>query len=157
MHVAQDVTISAAPDRVFDLYTDADRVPEWRPSIAEIADRSGSMQQVGTTFRTRYRGRSPDGHGKVIESVRPHRHVLAGAGAVDYEARLTLEPVAEGTRLHFDLLIRIPGGPLGRVLERVWLRRKVEREVSGEFARLSKLAATDAAALSGPQPEFSAG
>ncbi len=141
MEIVIERTVAAVPERVFDLYTDPDRVPEWRPAIAEIADRTGPMQAVGTTFTTRYRGRTPDSRGTVTASERPVRHVLEGAGAVRYVARLALAPHAEGTLLRFALTVRLPGGPLGRLARRLVVRRKVERDVAQELDRLARLAA----------------
>ena len=140
MQIQVERTIDAPPERVFSILVDPDRVPEWRPSIERIAERSGPIDRPGTTFVTRYRGRTPDSHGTVLESEPPRLHVLAGHGAVEYNARVALEPEGAGTRLRFDLTVRIPGGPLGRLAERAFLARKVERDSGAEFDRLKELA-----------------
>ena len=132
--------VEATPDRVFAMYTDPARVPEWRPTIREIADVTGPMGEAGTRFTTRYRGRMPDGHGTVVASDPPRAHAIAGQGAVRYEARLTLAPEASGSRLRFDLAVRLPGGPVGRLAGALLLRRRVELATTEEFTRLKALA-----------------
>ncbi len=133
------IAMDAPPARVFAAYTNPDLVPRWRPAIAEITDVSGPMERVGTTFVTRYRGRVPASRGRVVESRFPHRHTIAGRGAVSYTADVRLAEAAGATELTFDLEVQAPGGPLGRLAERLFIARKLERETQAEFARLKAL------------------
>ncbi len=132
--------VEAAPERIFAIYADPARVPEWRPAIREIAQVTGGMDEPGTRFTTRYRGRMPDGHGTVAASDPPRTHVITGQGAVRYEARLTLTREDSGTRLRFDLSVGLPGGPVGRLAGALLLRRRVELQTTEEFTRLKALA-----------------
>ena len=143
LRIALDTIVAAPAERVFDLYVNPDRVPEWRPSVKDISNRSGPMDAPGSTFTTRYRNATPDSHGVVVQSKRPRNHVLAGRGIVRYEARIDLEPVGSGTRLRFHLCVVTPGGHLGCLIERVVLRRKLEEETCREFARFRQLAERD--------------
>ncbi len=139
MRTQLTIAMDAPPERVFAIYTNPDLVPRWRPAIAAITDVSGPMERVGTTFVTRYRGRAPKSRGQVVESRPPYRHTIAGRGAVGYRADVRLAGTAEATELTFELEVHAPGGPLGRVAERLFIARKVERETQTEFARLKAL------------------
>jgi uncharacterized protein YndB with AHSA1/START domain len=139
MRTQLTIAVDAPPEQVFATYTDPDLVPRWRPAIAGITDVSGPMAQVGTTFVTRYRGRTPKSRGQVVASRSPYRHTIAGRGAVAYKADVRLAEAAGATELTFELEVHAPGGPLGRVAERLFIARKVERETREEFARLKAL------------------
>jgi uncharacterized protein YndB with AHSA1/START domain len=135
-----ELPVAASPERVFAIYADPDRVPEWRPSIREVAEVTGPMSEVGTRFTTRYRGRAPDSQGTVVASDPPRLHALAGGGTVSYETRLELAPEGTGSRLRFDLSVRLPGGPVGRLAGELLLRRRIERETTLDLTRLKELA-----------------
>ncbi len=140
-----DLTIRAPIERVFSIVADPSLLPRWRPAVAEVAEVSGPMDRVGTTFVTRYRGRLPDSRGTVVACDPPRSQVLEGRGAAAYRAALTLAPHEEGTALTFELDARMPGGLLGRALERAFVGRKVARETDADFQRLKALAETPAA------------
>jgi uncharacterized protein YndB with AHSA1/START domain len=130
--LAVRTSLACSPEQVFSVYTNATRVPEWRPSI-RLVEAEDAVGRVGTVFTTRYRGARPRSRGRVVRSEPPRLHVLAGSGLVPFKATLCLEPIGAGTRILFVLEARVPG----------LLRRRVEREVRSEIERLARLAERD--------------
>ena len=69
------------------------------------------------------------GKSEVTESVRNQRHVLTGKGGITSKLNWTFAPEEGGTRLDMDVEYSIPGRVLGRLPERLVLRRN-EREAA---------------------------
>ena len=61
--------IDAPPERVFDLYTDAQRVGEWQTGVKSV-EATGPLAQVGSKWTVRYGGPFTV-KGTVLESQRP--------------------------------------------------------------------------------------
>ena len=77
VRVEVEAAWAVTPERVFALYVDAARVPEWRRSIRAI-DADGSLAREGTTYTRRYRGLRPPSHGRVVCRYRLMRRVRGG-------------------------------------------------------------------------------
>jgi uncharacterized membrane protein len=60
-------------------------------------------------------------------------------GALAYRAEVRLAEDAGATTLTFDLQVRTPGGPLGRLAERLLLAGRIERDTRDELARLKAI------------------
>lgn len=92
------IFIAASPDRVFDLWTDLDRMPEWVGGVTRVSDVTGPITRAGTTY-TVWFGRMAS-RTQVLDVERPHRfrtrfgnRILRGINEA------TFEPVAAGTQL----------------------------------------------------------
>lgn len=65
--------MAAPPERVFDLYTNLERMHEWTGGVTGVADISGPIDRAGTTYSVLF-GRMRS-HTTVLESERPARFV----------------------------------------------------------------------------------
>ena len=121
--------IAAPPERVFDLYTDAQRVGEWQTGVKSV-EATGSLAQVGSTWTVRYGGPFTV-KGTVLEAQRPvsHRQRFSEMmGLVSCTTTARFVPAGSGTRATFDLDYRVVGGPIGRLFDGM-----VGGEIVGRF------------------------
>ncbi len=105
-HIHQEVIVAAPVDHVFALARDVDRQPEWNPYM-EIADVSGPIDQVGTTFTSTMRllGQTLHSKGSIV-AAEPLKliHIRGTADngvASDWVYRF--EPYGSGTRCTLDI------------------------------------------------------
>jgi uncharacterized protein YndB with AHSA1/START domain len=134
------VWIAAQPERVYDLYTDLDRVAEWQEGRPRITDRSGEQGVAGSTYTTR-RGPS-SARSRVIVAERPTEQVVEINGALGLRAVLTsrFEPEDRGTRMTVELDARWGKPRLGRALEKAVFNPRTARR---ELAKLKEIAERD--------------
>ena len=131
------VWIAAPPERVYDLYTDLDRVAEWQEGRPRITDRSGEQSRAGSTYTTR-RGPS-SARSQVIVAERPTEQVVEISGALGLQAVLTsrFAPEDRGTRMTVELDARWGKPLLGSVLEKAIFNPRTARR---ELAKLKEIA-----------------
>jgi uncharacterized protein YndB with AHSA1/START domain len=92
------ILVHASPERVFDAFTDLDRMAEWVGGVTRVTDRTGPVDRPGTRYTVWFgRMRSPT---EVLEVERP-RHIRTRFGnlILKGESEATFEPEADGTRL----------------------------------------------------------
>ena len=93
------VDIAAPRDQVFDLWTNLDRAPEWIGGMAGVSDVSGPVDQVGTTYVTRF-GNWAKSPTTVIAAERPARFATRfGNWLLRGENHATFDETPAGTRL----------------------------------------------------------
>lgn len=98
--IERELRIAAAPETVFDLWTDPDRIVRWMGRTATIEARPGG------TFRIDYNG-SDIARGEILEIDRPRRLVLSWGWEAPDDAtpsgasrvEVSLEPDGDGTLL----------------------------------------------------------
>ena len=141
MKVERSVEIAAAPEDVYDVIADPDRLGEW-VTIHQYVDGNAPAELVeGSKMAQclRLAGRNFKVKWTVVESDRPHRLVWEGRGPVRSKAKVVneLTPTEKGTRFSYTNEFSLPGGPLGSMAGPV-----VRRVTAGELdATLQKLKA----------------
>ena len=92
------ILVHATPQRVFDAFTDLDRIPEWIGGVTRVTDRSGPIDRPGTRYTVWFgRMRSPT---EILEVERPrHFRTRFGNLILKGESDVTFEPEGDGTRL----------------------------------------------------------
>ena len=92
------VRIAAPPERVFDLWTNLDRMKEWVGGVTNVTDISGPLDRAGTRYTVWFgRMRSPT---EVIAVERPRMiRTRFGNRVLRGETLATFEPEHGGTRL----------------------------------------------------------
>jgi uncharacterized protein YndB with AHSA1/START domain len=117
------IWIDAAPELVWEIFTDLDRIPEWQTGGPVVVEASGRGDVAGTTYAVR---RGPGiARAMVLEAVRPFEYrsrTSAQLGLV-FETIAHLVPEANGTRLELEAQTHWPLGMrlLGRLVEAVVL------------------------------------
>jgi uncharacterized protein YndB with AHSA1/START domain len=124
------VDIAAPREQVFDLWINLDRAPEWIEGMAGVSDVSGPVDQVGTTYITRF-GNWAKSLTTVVDAERPSRfRVKFGNWLLRGENSAVFEDVGSGTRLTqtFDTVGIIPA-----ISARVWATGSYKGSFRGEL------------------------
>ena len=131
------VWIEAPPERVYDLYTDLDRIGEWQEGNPRITDLFGHPSRAGSTYIT-HRGRFAS-RSEVIVAERPTTHVVRSDGPMGLRAEITSQfaPAENGTRLTIGLEPRWRS-LLGRVLEWVIFHPRIARRELGKLKAIAE-------------------
>jgi uncharacterized protein YndB with AHSA1/START domain len=131
--LAGTLELKSPPERVWEVLRDADLRPRWEVGVVRVEDVTGPLDQEGTTW-TEVRalaGVTMRERWRVVQ-VEPLRSLeLAGTspGGGRITIREHVEPASEGgTVKRFEAEYKLPGGPLGTLLERVFMQRKLERD-----------------------------
>jgi uncharacterized membrane protein len=125
--VEKSVTIKAPVEKVFDYTDDPNSVPEWLPSLIETRDVTGSG--VGMRYRWTYKmvGVRLEGESEVTEHIPSKRRVIQTKGGAVSTWVYTFEPHDGGTKLTLNIEYTIPVPVLGKLAEKLVLKRN-ERE-----------------------------
>lgn len=128
------VWIDAAPDQVWEIFTDLDRIPEWQTGEPVVFEATGRGDVAGTTYAVR---RGPAvAHTTILECVRPYRYRSRSAAylGMSFELVVYLVPQRDGTRVELEAQTHWPIGMrhIGRLVEAVVLsgheaHREMER------------------------------
>lgn len=117
------VVVAAPVDRVFGYVADPKTMVEWLPSMMEIRDviGTGAGQQYGWTYK--YVGLLLNGQSTVVEHVPNEMSVHQTIGTINSVWTFTVEPHDDGTSLTLEVEYNIPIPVLGKLAERVVVRR----------------------------------
>jgi uncharacterized protein YndB with AHSA1/START domain len=90
--------VNAPPERVFELWIDVDRWPEWINGLTKVTDRNGPIDVKGARYTTWFgRMRSPN---EVMDVERPRFiRTRFGSWPLRGETDATFEPEGGGTRV----------------------------------------------------------
>ena len=126
-NVEKSITINAPAEKVFDYLNDPLAQLEWVPSIMEVKDVSGSG--VGRHFKWKYKmaGILLEGESTVTEYIPNKRIVTQSKGGATSTWTFNLEPHNGETRVKLTIEYTIPVPVLGRLAEKIVLKRN-ERE-----------------------------
>ncbi len=117
------IWIDAAPELVWEIFTNLDRIPEWQTGDPVVTDVSGKGDVAGTTYAVK---RGPGvAHTMVLEAVRPsqYRSRTDAYLGLWFDTNAHLIPEKDGTRLELEAHTHWPRGMrlLGRVVESIVL------------------------------------
>lgn len=142
-HLTRSTTIDCAPERVFAVLSDVDRLPQFSSMTVDVRNGPGRPIQAGDTFDqvVKILGKELESRWRVVE-VRPpsvircEGEATAGARATLTE---TLAPEGTGTRVELDVDYDLPLGILGDAVDAVFLHSKNEEQADEILARLKSL------------------
>jgi uncharacterized membrane protein len=125
--VERRITINAPVEKVFNYIADPMNNLEWVPSVMEIKDVSGSG--VGQHHRWTYKmaGVLLKGETTVTEHLPNERIVSQGKGGVTSTWIFSFKTQDGGTMMELDIEYTIPIPVLGKIAEKIVLKRN-ERE-----------------------------
>ena len=132
--------IAASPDRVFDLWTDLDRMPEWVGGVTRVSDVSGPITQAGTTY-TVWFGRMAS-RTQVLDVERPRRfRTRFGNRILRGTNEATFEPVGPGTQLTQRMETE---GLIAAIMARIFASGSYEGSFRGELAKFAGIVEREA-------------
>ncbi len=125
--------LRATPEAVWAFITDATLRPRWELGVVAVEDVSGPLDQVGATWIEvrRLAGLTMREHWRVTR-VEPLT-LLELSGSSPGGGRTTiherLAPTPDGRTLKtFEADYRLPGGPLGAAIDRLYMHPKLVRD-----------------------------
>ncbi len=117
------VLIDAPADRVFAYVDDPMALSEWIPSLVEVHNVIGTGEGQQEEWTYKLAGLLLRGEATVVEHVpnqsAVHQTIGMGHGTVGY----SVEPREEGTTLTLEVEYEIPIPVLGKIAERIMVRR----------------------------------
>ena len=127
--IRNSIRINAPVEKVFAYVTQPTNSLEWMVSLTEVRNVTGSG--VGQRWGWEYTmvGIPFQGESTVTQSVPNKLHVFTSKGGITSKFTWSFAPEQGGTRLDMDVEYSIPGKVLGRLAERLVLRRN-EREAA---------------------------
>ncbi len=130
------VHLPVAPERVWDLWVDAARYPQWQAALLAVRELSGRLDAEGATCLLDH-GPKLKRRLRVMVAERPTRHVIeqTGIGVQDLTTA-TFEPEKHGTRL--TVVTHMHLNPLMQVLSRFDRRSRIRREFQAELERFAR-------------------
>jgi hypothetical protein len=140
--------LRSSPERVWEILRDGYLRPRWEVGVVGVEDVTGPLDEEGTTWtevralgvlRTRERWRVLR-----VEPLRSLEFAGTSSGGGRITIREQLERAAEGRTIkRFDVDYRLPGGPLGALLERAFMQRRLERDSAVADERFRMLVEQD--------------
>ena len=119
------IVIHAPADDVFAYVDEPMRLAEWLPSIVEVRNVIGTGAGQQFEWTAKMAGLLLRGQSTVVEHVPNHCGVHQTIGMVGSDFGYFVEPHAEGTTLTLEIQYSIPMPLIGRLAERVLLRRNI--------------------------------
>ena len=141
--IHHEIEVSSPPERVWAVLSDLEAVQHYNPTVRTAAVRGGRRTGVGAE-------RVCDLHprGRVVERVThwdERRAVGLEVAESDWPIRFMrwvtrIEPRGSGSLITQDLEYALKFGPLGWLLDKLVMRRKLSATLDDLFARLAKWA-----------------
>ena len=142
MKVEREIDIAAAPEEVYAVLMDPDRLEDWVTIHVELVDAPDPPLEKGSklTQRLKLAGKCFTVRWTVVENERARRVVWEGRGPMRSKASAVydLAPAADGTRFSYTNEYELPGGRLGRLAGPV-LGRVTAGELDRSLERLRRL------------------
>lgn len=127
--VKKSIQINESAEKVFDYLSDHTNEPAWMPGMIELNFVSGDGRNVGDTYKWKYKmaGIILKGETTVKEMVSNRKIVTASNAGIKNAFTFSFEPNEEGTFLKLNIDYIIPVPVLGKIAEKIVLRKN-ERE-----------------------------
>ncbi len=142
-HLTRSTVVDCPPERVFQVLSLVERLPEFSSMTVEIRNGPGRPLQAGDRFEqvVKVLGKELESEWTVVEVVAPSLQHLEGTAAGGARATLIERLTAEGTgtRVELDVDYDLPLGILGEAIDAVYLHRKNEEQADEILERLKAL------------------
>lgn len=137
------VHVAAAPEGVFGLWTDLDRLKDWVGGVTRVTDLTGPVAQAGTTYTVWFGPLAS--HTEVLEADPPRfLRTRFGTWLLAGESSARFEPDGDGTRIDQEFRTR---GLIPNVMGRIFAMGSYRGSFQGElnaFARIAEAEASSA-------------
>lgn len=129
-HVRFAEHVEAPIERVFGLFIDIKRWPEFMPS-GEVKKVTGPVDHVGTKILSsmQFLGRKMEGWDEVVEVERPNLLTFASKEPMEYAATYRMTPAGQGTDVVIEVDYELPAGFLGHIADRLFVEKAMERQM----------------------------
>ena len=143
-HITHRAHFQAPPELVFARAIDPNLMPRYMPRISSVWDVTGEPDEVGSSFRFRERllGRDLEGRAEVVAVDPPHVQTtlttFENGTTVRWELHVD-QAVDQGTDGTDEIDYQVPSGLAYRILDRLLLKRQLERDLEQGAAKFESM------------------
>ncbi len=132
------IDIDASPDNVFNYVTNVSTQPDWIKFMKSVDITSGDGQTKGTTDRSviKLGPRAQEVEALWTEYDPPRLFARKATSGMDMAGRMTFEPSDDGTHVEWTIGYRPPMGPLGMVVDALFMNRVFQNEIEESLESL---------------------
>ncbi len=131
-----ELNVDASVERAFEVFVDASRYPQWQAAALRAFGQTGPLSAVGSSVRIDH-GPGMKRTMTIVEADPPRRLLFRQQGmGLDDTTELTFEPGGDRTRIRMRSELRVAGGAIGRLLERLG-RGQTRAEYQRELDRFA--------------------
>ena len=136
--IRKTIEIEASPEHVFGYATNASTQTAWIKFLKQIDITSGDGQSKGTTDRCVVKlGPSAQAVDATWTEYDPPRTFARTAtGGMEMEGRMTFQPSDAGTRVEWTIGYKPPMGPLGALVDALFMNRVFQNEIEESLESL---------------------
>ena len=129
--IRKSIEIEASPEHVFNYATNASTQTGWVKFLKQIDITSGDGQSRGTTDRcvVKLGPRAQAVDAVWTEYDAPRAFARKATDGMEMEGRMTFQPVDGGTRVEWTIGYKPPMGPLGAVVDALFMNRVFQNEI----------------------------
>lgn len=134
-----EVFIDAPPEKVWDCISDVKNYDKWAKFFKNtLPDHLDRIEKAGdySYFETRILGVPLKGKVVIVERVPPQRSAFYLLSEYRGGGEFLLEPLADGTRVHYTVWSEIPSFYLGKVVDRALLAKRAHEQMREHLDRL---------------------
>jgi ligand-binding SRPBCC domain-containing protein len=152
------VEIRVPLERAFWFLANGDNAAQWSLSVEEAHHETPPPIQVGSRLAVKaHAGNRHYAWTQVVTAWDPPHgfadRMLPGAGPFrSFEDWGKFEATPRGTSFTFGIDYRLPGGPIGWLLDRLWLARRVRHEQSASLEKAKSLLESPSVGAGVPVP-----
>lgn len=138
--IFKSIDIDAPPQRVFPLIGDTAKNGEWAIFLKEAQLLSGDGLSPGSTYRWTFKiGPRRQTLDAVVVAYNENEALVRRAqGELEMEDRLFLAPSDGGSRVEWTIHYKPPFGPLGALLDLIFVHRVFQNDVETSLERLKR-------------------
>lgn len=134
-----EVYIEAKPEKVWDCISDVKNYDKWVKFFkARLPDHLERVEKAGdySFYETSILGIPLKGKTVYVERIPPQRSAFYLVSAYRGGGEFLLEPVADGTRVHYTIWSEIPSSYLGKLVDRALLATRAQEQMQEHLDRL---------------------
>ena len=134
-----EVFIDAAPEKVWDCISDVKNYDKWVKFFkAQLPNHLERIEKVGDyyLYETSILGVPLKGKVVIVERIPPQRSAFYLLSSYRGGGEYLLEPVADGTRVHYTIWSEIPASYLGKLVDRALLATRAQEQMQEHLNRL---------------------
>jgi uncharacterized membrane protein len=134
-----EVFIEATPEKVWDCISDVRNYDKWVKFFkVKVPDHIERIEKAGDYifFETSILGVPLKGKNVAVERIPPQRSAFYLVAAYRGGGEFLLEPVANGTRVHYTIWSEIPSFYLGKMIDRALLAKRAQEQMQEHLDRM---------------------
>ena len=134
-----ELFIDASPQQVWDCISDVKNYGKWTQFFSNrLPEHLDKIEKAGdySYYETTILGIHIKGKIVIVERIPPQRSAFFLLSEYRGGGEFLLEPIAEGTRVHYTLWSEVPHSYLGKLVDRALLAQRTQEQMQEHLNRL---------------------